>query len=306
MKEGIIFIEKKFWNNIVSMRERYGILDKLIRSQSAIYTNFQKEEVACDTILGLVYDDTGGRLYWDKDINDYIDSEDIVSLASIYLTDNDFSLCDKKSAQRGIIIFNNSQFSNDKKVFNAPEPMDIDEDKRFPLGWKNNLFAPILSNNKCNSIIINDKYLCNKGYMSPDLKVLLDMILPQKIEIPFHLSIFSEVNSNGDAIYQEIVNAIISVRSAEFCNNTLLTLCYSTLHDRFIVSNTYCITVGAGFALFNGGKKPKNSTSLKIFYPTAVGKKQEYNLWIRKTSEINERTLNYWGKKVNRLFDLIK
>ena len=215
-------------------------------------------------------------------------------------------MCDKKSAQRGIIIFNNSQFSNDKKVFNAPEPMDIDEDKRFPLGWKNNLFAPILSNNKCNSIIINDKYLCNKGYMSPDLKVLLDVILPQKIEIPFHLSIFSEVNSNGDAIYQEIVNTIISVRSAEFCNNTLLTLCYSTLHDRFIVSNTYCITVGAGFALFNGGKKPKNSTSLKIFYPTAVGKKQEYNLWIRKTSEINERTLNYWGKKVNRLFDLIK
>jgi len=306
MKEGIIFIEKAFWNKINSVRERYSLLDKLIQSQSAIYTNFHKEEVACDSVLGLVYDDTGGRLYWDKDIDDYIDSEDIVSLASIYLIDNNSLLCDKKSAQRGIIVFNNSQFFNDNKVFIAPEPIEIDEDKRFPYGWKNNLFAPILSNNKCNSIIINDKYLCNKGYVSPDLKDLLDVILPQRIEIPFHLSIFSEVNSNGDSIFEEIKNAIASIRTLDFCKNILITLCYTTLHDRFIISNTYFITVGAGFALFNGGKKPQNTTSLKMHYPTAVGKKHEYYLWIKKTCEINERTKNYWGDRVNRLFDLVK
>lgn len=306
MKEGIIFVEKAFWKKINSVRERYSLLDKLIRSQSAIYTNFNKEEIACDTVLGLVYEDTGGRLFWDKDINDSIDSEDIVSLASIYLTDNSSLLCDKKSAQRGIIVLNSSLFSNDNKIFNTPEPIEIDEDKIFPYGWKNNLFAPILSNNKCNSIIINDKYLCNKGYMSPDLKVLLDVILPQKIEIPFHLSIFSEVNSNGDDIFEEIKDAVASIRTSEFCKNTFFTLCYTTLHDRFIISNNFFITVGAGFALFNGRKKPQNSTSLKIHYPTAVGKKHEYYLWIKKTSEINERTLNYWGEKVNRLFDLVK
>ena len=306
MKEGIIYIEKAFWNKINSIRERYSLLDKLIQSQSAIYTNFHKEEVACDTVLGLVYDDTGGRLYWDKDINDAIDSEDIVSLSSIYLTDKDSSSCDKKSAQRGIVLFNNTQFSNDRKVFNTPEPIDIDEENRFPYGWKNNLFAPILSNNRCNSIIINDKYLCNKGYMNPDLKVLLDVILPQKTEIAFHLSIFSEVNSNGDGIFEEIKNAIASIRTPEFCNNILLTLCYTTLHDRFIISNTYFITVGAGFALFNGGKKAKNSTSLKMHYPAAVGKKHEYYLWLKKTCEINDNTKNYWGVRVNRLFDLVK
>lgn len=305
MKEGIIYIEKTFWNKIISVRERYTLLDKLIHSQSAIYTNFHKEEVSCDTILGYVYDDTGGRLYWDKDINDYIDSDDIVSLTSIYLTDKDSSSCDKKSTQRGIVLFNNSQYSNDRKVFNSSLEMGIDKENRFPDGWKNNLFAPILSNNRCNSIIINDKYLCNKGYMNPDLKVLLDLILPQKTEIPFHLSIFSEVNSNGDGIYEEIKSALASIRTPEFCKNILLTLCYTTLHDRFIISNTFFITVGAGFALFNGGKKAQNSTSLKMHYPTAVGKKYEYYLWIKKTREINENTKNFWGERINRLFELV-
>lgn len=306
MKEGIIFIEKAFWNKISSIRERYAILDKLIRSQSAIYTNFQKEEISRDTILGIIHDETGGRLYWNKNINDYFDAEDIVSLSSIFLTEGDAITISKKSTQRGIVIFNNDYFSIDNKVFYNLDPLPIDEDKRYYLGWKNEQFAPFLANNKCNSIIINDKYLCDKGYMSPDLKDILDLVLPKKLRIPFHLSVFSKVNSNGDAIYQDIKDTIKAIRSPEFCENTLLTLCYSTYHDRFIVSNNYYITVGAGFALFNGGKKPMNTTTIQIYYPTAVGKRTEYNLWIKKCLEINERTKNYWGDKVNRLFDLVE
>ncbi|MBQ8455368.1 MAG: hypothetical protein IJ537_08545 [Bacteroidaceae bacterium] len=303
MKEGIIFIDKVFWKNISSIRERYTILDKLILSQSAIYTNFQKEE---DTILDIIHSETGGRLYWSKDIKDYIDAEDIVSLSSIYLTERDVVSIEKKSSQNGIVIFNNRLFSTDKRVFSNIDSLPIDEDKRYYLGWKNEQFAPILSNNKCNSMIINDKYLCNKGYMNPDLKDILDLVLPKSLSIPFHLSIFSEVNSNGNEIYTDIINTIIAIRSQKFMDNTLFTLCYSTLHDRFIISNNYYISVGAGFALFNGGKKPKNSTSIKMYYPTAVGKKMEYQLWIKKTLEINERTINYWGDRVNRLFDLVK
>jgi len=306
MKEGIIFLEKAFWKRINSLRERYVLLYKLIRSQSAIYTNFQKDEIACDTTLGVIYEETGGRLYWNKDIQEYINSDDIVSLASIYLTEADSSFCDNKSDKHGIVIMNTSLYSGDKKVFNTPEPIDIDEDKRFPEGWKNSLFKPILADNKCNSIIINDKYLCNKGFVSPDLKVLLDLVLPYKTDIPFHLSIFSEVNSNGDAIFEDIKKTILDIREPEFCNNIQLTLCYSTLHDRFIISNTYYITVGAGLALFNGGKKPQNSTSIEMYYPTAVGRKQKYNLWIKKAREINANTLNYWGSRINRLFDLVE
>lgn len=305
MKEGVIFIEKAFWKKLDSAKERYNVLDKLIQSQSDIYTNYNKEEITCDSILTLIYDDTGGRLYWDKNINDYIDNEDIISLSSIYLTDKDSILCDGKSIQHGIVVFNNIQFRRDEKVFSTINQVPIDEDIKYKDGWKNKIFDSILLNNRCNAIIINDKYLCNKGYVNPDLKNLLDIILPQKLKIPFHLSIFSEINSNGDEIYEDIKNTISSIRSQDFYRNTLLTLCYSTLHDRFIISNTYCITVGAGFNLFNGRNKPQNSTSLKIFYPTAVGNKTEYNLWIKKTKEVNERNNNYWGERVNRLFELV-
>lgn len=305
MKEGVIFIEKAFWKKLDSAKERYNVLDKLIQSQSDIYTNYNKEEITCDSILTLIYDDTGGRLYWDKNINDYIDNEDIISLSSIYLTDKDSILCDGKSIQHGIVVFNNIQFRRDEKVFSTINQVPIDEDIKYKDGWKNKIFDSILLNNRCNAVIINDKYLCNKGYVNPDLKNLLDIILPQKLKIPFHLSIFSEINSNGDEIYEDIKNTISSIRSQDFYRNTLLTLCYSTLHDRFIISNTYCITVGAGFNLFNGRNKPQNSTSLKIFYPTAVGNKTEYNLWIKKTKEVNERNNNYWGERVNRLFELV-
>lgn len=303
--KGVIFIEKAFWENITSVRERYAISNKLIRSNSDIYTNYKKEEVSFDTILVSIHEDTGGKLYWDKNIDDYIESEDIVSLTSIYLTGLDLMLCDGKSIRHGIIVFNNGQFKDDNKVFSEPEPVAIDENIVYENGWKNELFDPVFSNNNCNSIIINDKYLCNKGYVNPDLKDLLDMVLPHGLTIPFHLSIFSEVNSNGDDIYQDIKKTISCIRSPEFTNNTLLTLCYSTLHDRFIVSNNYCVTVGAGFALFNGKDNPKNSTSLKIFFPVAVGKQSEYYLWIRKAKEINESTKNIWGSKENRLFDLV-
>ena len=306
MREGIIFVEKDFWNKITSARERYVLLDKLIRSQSAVYTNFKKDE---DTVLDLIYSETGGRLYWNKNINDFIDKDDIVSLTSIYLTDLDSLLCDGKSIQRGTVIFNNSLFSRDKKVFNKPDPIAIDEDKKYIYGWKNELFAPILSNNKCNSIIINDKYLCNKGYMNPDLRNLLEVVLPQKSNIPFHLSIFSQVNNNGNKIFQEIKRTIASVRSPEFCNNTLLTLCYTTDHDRYILSNTFYITIGSGFSLFNGGNKPSHSSSLAMYYPTAVGGKTEFYLRIKKANEINKMAKDCWpenGDRENRLFDLVK
>lgn len=305
MKEGVIFIEKTFWEELASVRERYAISDKLIHSQSDIYTNYKKEEVSFDTFLGSIHEETGGRLYWDKNIDDYIESEDIVPLSSIYLTGLNSMLCDGKSIRHGIIVFNNCQFSGDKKVFSPPEAIEIDEDNMYESGWKNKRFEPLLSNNKCNSLIINDKYLCNKGYVNPDLKDILDMVLPKGLTIPFHLSIFSELR-NGDTIYQEMKSILASIRTPDFCANTKFTLCYSTLHDRFIISNTFCITVGAGFALFNGGSSPVNSTSVKILYPTAVGNKREYYLWIRKTKEINERPQNVWGDRVNRLFDLVE
>ena len=305
MKEGVIFVEKSFWERLSSVRDRYAISDKLIHSQSDIYTNFNKEEISCDTFLGSIHDETGGRLYWDKNIEDFIESEDVIPLVSIYLTGHDTMFCDGKSIQKGIIVFNNSQFSSDHKVFSIPEPITVDEDNMYSHGWKNESFAPLLAKNICNSLIINDKYLCNKGYMNPDLKDILDVVLPQRLTIPFHLSIFSEINSNGDKIYQEITDTISDIRSSEFFNNILFTLSYSTLHDRFIISNTFCITVGAGFALFNGRSKPQNSTSINIHFPTAVGKKREYNMWIKKTKEINDRSNNYWGKRVNRLFELV-
>lgn len=305
MKEGVIFLEKKFWMKIKAGRERYVFIDRIIRSHSAIYTDFQKNDVGTDPDLSDVYNETGGRLFWDKSITDYIDSDDIVALSSVYLFDKDSLFCAEKTNSRGIMIMNNNQYSKENVVFEIQE-QKIDEDKRYFQGWKHKFFEPIFLNKHCNALIINDKYLCNKGYMNPALKDIFDLLLPYETNMPFHLSVFSEINSNGDSIFKEIKEAVLSVRSQNFVNNTLFTLCYTTLHDRFIISNTFLITVGAGFALFNNRGKPQNSTAIKLLFPTIIGKKTEYNLWIEKTKEINARTKNYWGDRKNRLFDLVE
>ena len=305
MKEGVIFLEKKFWRKIKAGRERYVFIDRIIRSHSAIYTDFQKNDIGTDPDLSDVYNETGGRLFWDKSITDYIDSDDIVALSSVYLFDKDSLFCAEKTNSRGIMIMNNNQYSKENVVFEIQE-QKIDEDKRYFQGWKHKFFEPIFLNKHCNALIINDKYLCNKGYMNPALKDIFDLLLPYETNMPFHLSVFSEINSNGDAIFKEIKEAVLSVRSQNFVNSTMFTLCYTTLHDRFIISNTFLITVGAGFALFNNKGKPQNSTAIKLLFPTAIGKKTEYNLWIEKTKEINDRTKNYWGDRKNRLFDLVE
>lgn len=304
MKEGVIFLEKKFWRKIKAGRERYVFIDRIIRSHSAIYTDFQKNDIGTDPDLSDVYNETGGRLFWNKNIADYIESDDIVALSSIYLFDKDSLFCDEKTNSRGIIVLNNKQYSNENDVFEI-HVQEIDEDQKYFQGWKHKLFEPVFSNKHCNALIINDKYLCNKGYMNPALKEILDLLLPYETDMPFHLSVFSEINSNGDSIFNDIKDAVLSVRSQNFVNNTLFTLCYTTLHDRFIISNTFLITVGAGFALFNNKGKPQNSTAIKLLYPTAIGQKTEYNLGIKKTKEINDRTLNFWGDRINRLFDLV-
>lgn len=303
MKEGVIFIEKDFWKRMETDRERYVFVDKIINSHSDIYTDYQKKDIGNDAILSDVYFETGGRLYWNKDFCDYFDSNDIVALSSIYFLDKDSLFCEEKSDSRGIIVRNNNQYADDN-LFDLHQ-QDIDESQRYEKGWKNNVFKPILSNKQCNALIINDKYLCNKGYIDSALKDILDLLLPYKTDLPFHLSVFSEINSNGDSIFENIKGIVSSVRSQDFLNNTEVTLCYSTLHDRFIISNTFLITVGAGLALFQNKGKPKNSTAIKLIYPTAIGEKTEYNLFIKKTKEINDGTKNYWGKRVNRLFDLV-
>ena len=97
MKEGVIFLEKNFWRHLRGDRERYVFVDRIIRSHSAIYTNFQKNEISDDPNLIDVYNETGGRLFWNKNIADYIESDDIVALSSIYLFDKDSLFCDEKT-----------------------------------------------------------------------------------------------------------------------------------------------------------------------------------------------------------------
>ena len=310
MKEGIIFLEKSFWMGMTSEREKYLLVDKIIRSHSDIYTDFQKNDIGETPALYDVFSETGGRIYWDKNVDDYIDSDDIRCLSSFFLVDKDSMYCDGKSVSRGIVVMNNSQYKKPNTFFEQTT-REIDEGRKYYQGWKNKSFESIFSNKYCNALIINDKYLCNKGYINPELLDILDLLLPRKIDMTFHLSIFSEINTNGESIYMELRSTIKSIRSDEFERNTQLTLCYSTLHDRFILSNTFLITVGAGFKLFsdkygNPSNKPSNSTAIKVLFPVACGTKSEYNLFIRKTNDINNGTINYWGDKENRLFDLVK
>lgn len=313
MKEGVIFLQKEIWHFLCqkgNARIRGLICD--LMSHSEVYTDISKETILDDEDLLQAYNDNGNRFSFNfnETKGKYIDDTSIVPLCSIYLINNDNLFCVGKACLHGIFVFNADLLSKDPKFFEKKE-VYIKQDRCYNLGWHDQFFSTILKKHKCNSLILFDKYICKVGNisaMNPNLNILFSLILPETLsDIPFQISIISEFDiSNGNKIYKEIQECIKKNRPKL---NVQITLYQnkSDIHDRVLITNTYMLKSGAGFAIFKENGKPSNDTNLE-YYPY---KREEYYRRIEAACRIsqkafaNENFRNYWGAKENRLFDLV-
>ena len=259
MNDVAFFLQKDVWAHLNTKGKgilRSGVCDAM--SKTAVRTDITKEELADDEYLFQVWNDNGGRFEFDFSTEeDYINSTAAAPLSSTYLVEKDTAFCEKKSKMQGVAVLNKDLLDKNPSFFALKEKyVNKGKDVRYDKGWEETEFQPVLGGHQCNALVLMDKYICKEGSvsrMNKNLKPLLNVLLPEKLDgIPFQLSIFSEFDQmQGKKIHDEISEVIQAIRPNLDVEFTL----YHTheIHDRLIVTNSYMIEVGAGFALFKNG-----------------------------------------------------
>ncbi len=181
-----------------------------------------------------------------------------------------------------------------------------------------------------NAAVIADNYILKEPKSKQDnLYKIIQAILPDEIEVDYHLTIFTRVVNNLAEQYKQI---------EEFLKQTyhytiklsigILDLGSLSLHDRDIITN-YCLyKSGAGFDLFKNsetGLKCKHNTTVFIFPVTYLGNAKEEikiddeqgtpgqasyystlsqlkKIWSELPESIGNQT-TFMGERVNRLLD---
>lgn len=303
-------MDRDFWHNASKDIRTLRYMDRLL-TRNEIRTNISKEELLNDDDLVQLWQDGGARFFHD----DKIPNDDSIKEKE-YLTS---SMClsntiKEKSAERyGFLAFNNESLKKHSFIFES-DTIWISEEKKYENGWKDVCTNYKGKNPLCNAMIINDKFIC-KGVdsegITEDLKTLLDALLPEgPQELPFHLSIFCKIDNKdkGNKVYKGLNKYIAEIRPHL---NLLLSLyTCSDVHDRFVLTNSYIMEVGAGFNLFKKGKTD-NGSSMYYYYPLVNGNNEIFIGKLKQVEKVHrsayqkEYFRNFWGEKKNRLFDIL-
>ncbi|MBP9989995.1 MAG: hypothetical protein KBT45_01010 [Bacteroidales bacterium] len=242
---------------------------------------------------------------------------DLIDFAEIHFKDT-FLISEKnkdiiKTRDCTGILFTtiSDEFSNNG--YFAPTEITINKNDNSYHKWYD---IPVLQN-PCNSAVIIDPYLIAKQEsIEYDFHELIDSFLPKTMEIPFHLTIFYEDNisytkEQMNAKYNSLAKAIQSVRPQLKVSLSIFRFQGKEFHDRVIITNSACISSGAGFELFGKKHKSKNLTTIKRQY-FLIDKEHlhfiECNTIIAKKL-INERRVendqlcNFIGSTNNRLLN---
>ena len=311
MDDVVFFLQKDVWTYLNTKGKsilRGQVCNAMAKSE--IHTDMTKEEVGDDEYLFQVWNDSGGRIKFDFSAEEeYLNSSKAAPLCSTYLVEKDTTFCEKKQLQQGVVVLNEDLLGKDPLFFALKEGyISKGKDVKYSKGWEEKEFYSVIGGHYCNALILMDKYICKEGSvsrMNKNLKPLLKVLLPERMDIPFQLSIFSEFDqTKGKQIYQDIIDTIKEIRTELDFQLTL----YHTheIHDRLILTNAYMIEVGAGFALFKNGVAANETTVRYCPY-----KKPDYYQRLKsvarisRKSETNENFANHWGNKQNRLFELV-
>lgn len=306
MKDVVFFLQKEIWGHLKqNYRLRYHVCDTM--TKMTVHTDFTKEEISNDDELLQVFQDNGARFDFGFSRKDeYINSTLAAPLCSIYLLEENTEFCENKQQRQGRIVLNNALLEKNPSCFEDRECF-ISKDVKYNNGWADEKLISVIGGHHCNSLILIDPYISREN-----LKPLLNVLLPKKLDFSFHLSVFTNFSKNKKLVslyerqqfYEQIAADLRDIRPQLEVIFTLYDTC--KIHDRLVLTNTYMIDVGAGFELFKSGKAVNET---KVEY--CPQKKDVYFQRLKsaaklsRKSEANENYANHWGTKENRLFDLV-
>ena len=330
----IVYLQKGFCSSLSSDNSREGIRTRLdvsdVLGDSCVITDATEEMILNDDFLRIIIKQNSyqrcSENYIDKKIANLRTSNNADDLCATYMTDKNIAECHIIENNYGILMIN-ARIAADRRYLFKGDGFILDKKKQYPqryVTFKEKLSHP------CNSLIIIDPYLLKKRETNEDgnviypgignnLESLLDAILPQKLEVVFHLTIVSCLGDSKEIkrVYEKIKKCLkrirkeLTIKLGLFYTETGYYYKTESFHSRHILSNTFAIDSEDGLDLFNAnGYLTKNNPLVSIVYPRMFGNSRQdvskYYKWISSVKNYIEECAESYGDNDNRLFELIK
>ena len=333
-----IFFQSGFWNNINTnstvegIRAMLNVSDAL--SNSFVVTDVSEELIKNDPFLMVLirqgkYNRCDEK-YIDKKIETLNSTEDAEDLSATYLLDKKPFVCKKIEEKYGVIAVSSESIIRNEHLFKG-DGFCLDKHHCYTLRYmtyKDKLRQP------CNSLIIIDPYLLldrevdsNTNSVkfpgiSNNLESLLDAILPQELDVDFHLTIISSLKKGKEDVkkaYEQVKKCFKRVRNKLTFKLGFFYIAKGydykkeSFHSRHILANSFLVDSEDGLDLFGGkGYITKNNPTVSIVFPWLLGNSRQdmtkYENWLRSVKKYVEESPDslYYGTKENRLFNLVK
>jgi hypothetical protein len=330
------FFQSGFWNSISSNTTREGIRAMLnvsdALSNSHVVTDATEELIKKDPFLMVMIKQGNysrcDNNYIDKKLGSLNSSDDTEDLCAIYLLDKRSNECDSIERRFGVVAICSEQLPEKDYLFKG-DGFSLDKSRCY--GQRYMTFKDKL-NQPCNSLIIIDPYLLSKRKKEGDsitfpgiannLESLLDAILPQTLEVDFHLTIVSNLSNGAEDVkraYEKVKKCCKRIRKDLVVKIGFahIDLGYNykveSFHSRHILSNSFMVDSEDGLDLFDDtGHITKNNPSVSIVFPWLFGDSRQditkHENWLRSVKKqlfVDSPDCYFYGIKENRLFELV-
>lgn len=236
---------------------------------------------------------------------------DMDALHSLYLTSKNKIERAELSKAFGIIVLGKQDINKFEYLFKE-NTIAIPKGTKFK-SWKDIEFPEYI--NVSNSLIVVDNYLFKS---EANTLSLLDILLPEKLDNVFHLSIYTMPTQNQENCKcRDIIRKIRELRRTDLLNvHIVISKVYKAdFHDRTIITNNAWIDCGSGFDLFSGERASKR-TNIRFAFPFLINsnnhkswENEAYYYLLKDLSKLEKPGVShtfetdYWGENIrdNRL-----
>lgn len=331
MERSRVYIDYSFWKQLASdgsidgLRSFVEMVDLLSRSDVHM-------DVDAERLMTLVADAPYLMMLWKRHMSGQLSLDldaderknailagtvtDIRDLMAVFLLDRSERFCREVAERLGVMALNVGAVRGRRSYFDGDGVM-VRQGRRYEAFWMS--FADRLRQ-VCHSLVLVDPYIGrDRNSMEVNLLSLLDAVLPVSLSIPFHLSLFTMTDNGygGERLQTWLVGRLQRLRPEMAFELTVYQITKrDRFHDRYLLTNNVFVECGAGFDLFNDQGMAGKDTKVDIVYPhtqnhTPADSEAYWRfLEVTKRSHLrafaNGHLRNFWGPKVNRLFDAVK
>ena len=246
-----------------------------------------------------------------KSIKEILNSDfDDEKTNSVYLTTETKRGCVELSQQYGVLVLGKQDLLDFENIFKE-RTISVPKGQKYK-SWQDVEFP--LYANISNAIIIQDNYILSKELNKDNLFSILEVLLPERSLMPFHISIFTIIESSkAKTEYENLINRLKEIRKDLPIKLTIYNVHKDEFHARRILTNTLFIKSEIGFDIFNkcGARMETDVLYFFPFFFSSETNNLVENL-IDGIRRVEKRGLtyefNYWGEKGrdNRLLSFLK